>query len=127
MNTQAMSVKEVVLLCKQKLLQEKSSLLNRMLDIKSQFKQREFKGDEADQSFDVLLEHQLLANQEHLLLKLREIELALVRIQDGTYGICEVTEEPIELQRLLSLPWTRLSIEGAEFRENLRKRFTPEF
>ena len=42
-----------------------------------------------------------------------EIEFALSRIENGTYGICEMTEEKIENDRLLAIPWTRLSIEGA--------------
>jgi len=52
-----------------------------------------------------------------------EIEMALGRIENGTYGICEETEEPIETDRLLAIPWTRLSIEGAELRESLGRRY----
>ncbi len=39
------------------------------------------------------------------------------------YGICEETEELIEEDRLLAIPWTRLSIEGAEIRESVNKRY----
>ena len=52
-----------------------------------------------------------------------EIEFALARIEQGTYGICEETEEPIEVERLLAIPWTRLSIEGAEIREVMTKKY----
>ncbi len=44
---------------------------------------------------------------------IREIDDALRRIDEGVYGICEVTLEPISPQRLNELPWTRLSIEAA--------------
>ena len=44
-------------------------------------------------------------------------------MEQGIFGICEETEEQIEIERLLALPWTRLSIEGAEIREAVRKRF----
>lgn len=44
---------------------------------------------------------------------IREIDEALRRIDDGVYGVCEVTHEPISTQRLNELPWTRLSIEAA--------------
>lgn len=40
---------------------------------------------------------------------LYEIEEALSRIRNGTYGICEITREPIEAERLLAIPWTRFS------------------
>ncbi len=55
--------------------------------------------------------------------RLLEIEVALSRIEDGTYGICEETEEVIEIERLSAIPWTRLSIEGAEIRESIQKRY----
>jgi RNA polymerase-binding transcription factor DksA len=43
---------------------------------------------------------------------LYEIEEALKRIQDGTYGVCEVTGQPIEPERLAAIPWTRFSLEA---------------
>jgi DnaK suppressor protein len=57
-----------------------------------------------------------------LLTLLREIESALQRIESGTYGICEETGEPIEKDRLLAIPWTRLSLEGALTRERDEQR-----
>ena len=38
-----------------------------------------------------------------------EIEEALDRIRNGTYGICEATGKPIEAGRLEAIPWTRFS------------------
>ncbi len=38
---------------------------------------------------------------------LREINAALQRITDGTYGICEGNKEPIPEARLSAIPWTR--------------------
>ncbi len=48
---------------------------------------------------------------------LREIEAALERIEEGTYGICEVTGKPIGLERLKAIPTARLSIEAQEEQE----------
>ena len=48
---------------------------------------------------------------------IKEIDFALNKIKLGTYGICEETEELIPYNRLLAIPWTRLSIEGAQIRE----------
>ena len=39
---------------------------------------------------------------------LRAIDNALRRIEEGTYGICEVCGGPIEKERLELLPWTTL-------------------
>jgi RNA polymerase-binding protein DksA len=45
---------------------------------------------------------------------LREIEEALQRIEDGTYGICEKTGKLIGKARLEAIPTARLSIEAQE-------------
>jgi DnaK suppressor protein len=36
-----------------------------------------------------------------------EIDAALARIEDGTYGVCEDCNEPIESRRLEAIPWAR--------------------
>ncbi len=43
---------------------------------------------------------------------LSEIEAAIKRIRDGTYGICEITAKPISKERLLAVPFTRYSAEA---------------
>ena len=43
---------------------------------------------------------------------LDEIDAALKRIDDGTYGVCELTGRPIPWRRLKAMPWTRFSVEG---------------
>jgi RNA polymerase-binding transcription factor DksA len=47
----------------------------------------------------------------------REIHEALKRIQDGTYGICEGTGNPIPKIRLKGIPWTRYCLKFAELVE----------
>ena len=46
--------------------------------------------------------------------ELSEIEAALERIRQGTYGRCELTGRPISSARLRAIPWTRLSRRAAE-------------
>lgn len=46
--------------------------------------------------------------------KLMHIEQALKRIEEGTYGMCEVTGEKIGEERLRALPFTTLSVEAQE-------------
>jgi RNA polymerase-binding transcription factor DksA len=48
---------------------------------------------------------------------LREINAALAKIQDGTYGLCEGTGQPISKARLEAQPWARYSIEYARMLE----------
>lgn len=40
-----------------------------------------------------------------------EIEAALARIADGSYGVCEICGEPIGAERLSAIPWARLCID----------------
>jgi DnaK suppressor protein len=109
--------------CKKRLLDAKMDLLNRVRDARRDLQFEDKGGDEADQTVRVLAEAETLTLHERIRSQLLEIELALSRIESGTYGICEETEEPIEHDRLLAIPWTRLSIEGAEIRESIKKRY----
>jgi DnaK suppressor protein len=46
---------------------------------------------------------------------------ALARVDDGSYGWCDETGEPISLQRLLLSPTTALSVEAKQRRELLER------
>ncbi|WP_457596170.1 RNA polymerase-binding protein DksA [Hydrogenimonas sp.] len=64
-------------------------------------------GDFAAVSTDNLINEEILAKQQ---MELREIDEALVKIQNGTYGICEMCEEPIGTQRLKVKPFAKYCI-----------------
>lgn len=53
---------------------------------------------------------------------LNEIEEAIQRMRDGSYGICEVTGKPITKERLLAVPFARFSVEGQKEYEKNKKR-----
>ncbi|MDX9730778.1 MAG: TraR/DksA family transcriptional regulator [Bdellovibrionales bacterium] len=109
--------------CKALLLNAKAEVLNRVRSARQDLHIEDKGGDEADQTVRVLAEAETLTLHERLRTQLVEIEMALARIENGSYGICEETEEMIEPERLRAIPWTRLSIEGAEMRESLQKRY----
>jgi DnaK suppressor protein len=117
--------KETVQECRRKLMLKRAELLNRFQASRIQFieSDRRSTGDEIDQTVQQLEEHTFLINQERLRSQLIEIETALSRIENGMYGICEETDEPIETERLLAVPWTTLSLEGAEIREAMLKKY----
>lgn len=50
-----------------------------------------------------------------------KIDQALVRIENGTYGFCEETDEPIGLKRLEARPIATLSIEAQERHERMER------
>lgn len=116
--------KELVGECKDLLLNAKQDILNRVQSNKENLNTAVEKGgDEGDQTVRALAESEMLGMHDRLRKQLLEVEYALVRIEAGSFGLCEETEEPIEPERLRAIPWTRLSIEGAEIRESLKKRF----
>ncbi len=109
--------------CKTKLLQTKADLLNRVRESRNDLNNDEKGGDEADQTVRVLAEAEFLSRHERLRSQLAEIEGALARVENGNFGVCEETDEMIEPERLRAIPWTRLSIEGAEIRESMNKKY----
>ncbi|WP_018227596.1 RNA polymerase-binding protein DksA [Methyloversatilis universalis] len=52
---------------------------------------------------------------------LHTIDEALARIDDGSYGWCEFTGDPIGIARLLARPTATLSVEAQELHEKRRK------
>jgi RNA polymerase-binding transcription factor DksA len=66
--------------------------------------------EQGSDTFEQSLSLDLAQVDRHLL---KEIEAALVRIEHGTYGVCERTGKRISAERLAELPWARYSIEAA--------------
>lgn len=110
--------------CKMRLLETKREIMNRVRTGRAEFQLLDkSSGDEADQTMSLMAENEILSAQQRLKEHLLEIEFALARIENGTYGVCEETDETIEFDRLRALPWTRLSIEGAEIREASQRKY----
>ena len=74
--------------------------------------------DRATQEAEKALELRTRDRQRKLIGK---IDAAISRIDNGTYGYCEVTGEPIGLARLEARPATTLSIEAQEMHERSEK------
>jgi len=74
--------------------------------------------DRASSETDRSIELRARDRQRKLVSK---IDAALLRIEDGTYGYCEETGEPISLNRLDARPIATLSIEAQERHERREK------
>ncbi|MGI9423327.1 MAG: RNA polymerase-binding protein DksA [Hyphomicrobiaceae bacterium] len=74
--------------------------------------------DRATSETDRALELRARDRQRKLVAK---INAALARIEDGSYGFCEETGEPINLRRLDARPIATLSIEAQERHERREK------
>ncbi len=71
-------------------------------------------GDVATATFDREMASTLEENSTHVL---AEIDAALARIDDGTYGVCVKCGKPIAEERLEALPWATLCIEDKRKQE----------
>jgi RNA polymerase-binding protein DksA len=71
-------------------------------------------GDIATATFDREMATTLEDNSTHVL---SEIDAALQRIEDGTFGLCSRCGEQIDIERLQALPWATLCIEDKRKQE----------
>ena len=73
----------------------------------------------ADEGSDAQEQENDLAVRANVEVMLNEIQHALTKFDDGTYGICEDTHEPIAEARLEALPYARYTVKAQERREAL--------
>ena len=71
--------------------------------------------DSGTESFNRDVALSMVASEQEAL---EEIEDAIDRIFDGTFGICQETQKPIKKARLKVVPFTRFSLEGQTMYEN---------
>lgn len=112
---------------RQKLLAWKKSLLNQSQDTLEDLRQGGLNQpddiDRASMETDKALDLRTKDRARKLISKIND---ALKRIEDGTYGYCEETGEPIGLERLEARPVATLSIEAQERHERMEKTYDDE-
>ena len=101
---------------KNDLLKESSQTLN---NLQTENEAKPDMTDRASEEIDRTLELRTRDRERKLINK---IDAALRRIEDGTYGYCEETGEPIGLKRLEARPVATLSLEAQEMHEKAEKR-----
>ena len=109
---------------KQKLLDWQSELLDEIDATRAELRHDSHHevGDEADRASREADQALELRTRDRYRKLLGKIDAALARIDDGTYGWCEDTGEPIGLERLEVRPVTTLSVEAQERRELLERQ-----
>jgi len=79
--------------------------------------------DRASSETDRAIELRARDRQRKLIAK---IDAALARIEDGSYGFCEETGDPISLKRLEARPIATLSLEAQERHERRERVYRDE-
>ena len=112
---------------RQKLLDWKKSLIDQSKDTLDDLKQGGLNQpdqiDRASLEADKALE---LRTRDRARKLISKIDDALKRIEDGSYGYCEETGDPIGLDRLEVRPVATLSIEAQERHERMEKTYDDE-
>ena len=103
------------------LLRLHKSLLGRRTDLRKKlageladlrhFQAADSTGDSADAAFDAGSDEMASQLAELDARELGQIERALLRLKQGTYGLCEVCQTKIPVARLNALPYTTVCIE----------------
>jgi DnaK suppressor protein len=75
-------------------------------------------GDQTDHASAASEREFALQNRARIQRLMRQTERALSKLDDGTYGYCEDTGEPIDLKRLMAQPATSLSLAAQQARES---------
>ena len=108
---------------KQRLIEIRAQLLNNADDTGQHLRENEVTTDPSDRA--TLEEEYTLElrtrDRERKLLK--KVEKSIKLIEDGEYGFCEETGEPIGIPRLLARPTATLSLEAQERRERVQKLY----
>ena len=108
--------KQKLLNWKNELLKESSQTLN---NLQNENESKPDLTDRASEEIDRAFELRTRDRERKLINK---IDSALKRIEDGSYGYCEETGEPIGLKRLEARPVATLSLEAQEMHEKAEKR-----
>lgn len=113
---------------RQKLLNWKKSLISQSQDTLDELVtqgglNQPDQNDRASLEADKALELRTRDRARKLISKINE---ALQRIEDGVYGYCEDTGEPIGIERLEARPIATLSIEAQERHERMEKTYDDE-
>jgi DnaK suppressor protein len=119
-----MSIKEADLPKYQSLLQEKHSEIEAQLAglrkkiKKSLDEDRVYERNTGDPDSDFINESSELVKDELMIRSLektlRDIDDALLSMEEGVYGICQKTGRPIAPERLKAIPWAKYSIDVQE-------------
>jgi DnaK suppressor protein len=114
-----MALKKTQIAAFKKRLEELRDQINRMLkgstaEVKTPDEATGYSQHQADQGtddFDRTINLELTGNEYRTL---KQIERALEKIDDGTYGVCDITGEEIPLPRLEAVPYAVMTVKAQE-------------
>ena len=103
---------------KSELTQHKKALLAKKQELESSIGKKNLTGRSGTDGHGDFADHSAAANEEEISIQLKQtdakllraIEVALSRVEAGTYGVCVDCEDEISAARLEAVPWTKVCI-----------------
>ena len=112
---------------RQKLLQWRVELLEEVNETRTNLKETSLVEPDLGVRASVEADRSLeLRTRDRARKLISKIDDALARIEDGSYGYCEETNEPIGIKRLEARPIATLSLEAQERHERMEKTYLAE-
>ena len=112
---------------RQKLLKWRAELVREATDTLSNLTEQNLQQPDMADRASLETEHSIeLRTRDRERKLISKIDSALKRIEDGTYGYCEETDEPIGLRRLAARPIATLSLEAQERHERMERTHREE-
>ena len=110
---------------RQKLVSWKNDLLKESSQTLSNLQnENEAKPDITDRASEEIDRSFELRTRDRERKLINKIDAALQRIEDGSYGYCDETGDPISIKRLEARPVATLSLEAQEMHEKAEKRIS---
>ena len=110
---------------RQKLVSWKNDLLKESSQTLSNLQnENEAKPDITDRASEEIDRSFELRTRDRERKLINKIDAALKRIEDGSYGYCDETGDPISIKRLEARPVATLSLEAQEMHEKAEKRIS---
>ncbi len=110
------------------LLSQRSELLNKATQFKEEsLTERVCLGDEGDIASSELSLSMHLRLQERQRQLIHKIDVTLAKIESKRFGLCEVCEEPLSINRLRARPVAGLCISCKEDQESVERSFATQF
>jgi DnaK suppressor protein len=107
---------------RERLLEERARIQGAAVTLAPVRETRERSAEDMDEAEANLVQHEALGRAAHDRTRLAFVERALQKIEAGTYGVSELSGEPIGYARLSAVPWTRFSVEEQEQVERQARR-----
>ena len=112
---------------RQKLLQWRMELLEEVNETRTNLKETSLVEPDLGVRASVEADRSLeLRTRDRARKLISKIDEALARIENGSYGYCEETNEPIGIKRLEARPIATLSLEAQERHERMEKTYLAE-